>query len=60
MCEEDKIRELAYYKWLDAGCPENTGARFWDEAKAELYGGYSDSDDGDSDDGGSDDGGSDD
>jgi hypothetical protein len=29
---EDEIRQDAYYRWVNAGRPENAGTRFWDEA----------------------------
>jgi hypothetical protein len=35
---EDRIRELAYQKWLDAGCPPGDGVNFWCDAEAELNG----------------------
>ena len=34
---EDQIREAAYYKWLEAGCPSNGEAnRFWVEAEEDI------------------------
>jgi len=33
---EDKIRELAYYKWEEAGRPPGDGRQFWEEAEREL------------------------
>lgn len=33
---EEKLRELAYYKWQAAGCPNDMADHFWFEAKAEL------------------------
>jgi hypothetical protein len=33
---EDRIRELAYYKWEAAGCPPGDGVSFWLEAETEL------------------------
>lgn len=32
----EAIRECAYQKWLDAGCPEGDGVNFWLQAEAEL------------------------
>ncbi len=33
---EDSIRELAYYIWLEEGCPEGQAARHWLQAEQEL------------------------
>lgn len=33
---EEKIRDLAYQKWLAAGCPPGDGVRFWLEAECEC------------------------
>lgn len=33
---EQLIRELAYKKWEDAGCPEGCADQFWAEAEEEL------------------------
>jgi hypothetical protein len=33
---EVQIRELAYYKWEQAGCPEGDGLSFWIEAEKEV------------------------
>jgi Protein of unknown function (DUF2934) len=33
---EDEIRNLAYQKWQEAGCPDGDGVYFWLEAEAEL------------------------
>ncbi len=33
---DDKIRELAYQKWCDAGAPWGEELRFWLEAEAEC------------------------
>lgn len=33
---EDKIRELAYFKWEAAGKPSGQSERFWEEARSEL------------------------
>lgn len=35
-CEQ--IRERAYYKWEEAGCPCCDGVQFWLEAEAEVIG----------------------
>ncbi len=32
-CCEEAIRELAYLKWEDAGCPSGDGFDFWLEAE---------------------------
>jgi hypothetical protein len=32
----DRIRELAYQKWEQAGRPPGDGKNFWDEAEKEL------------------------
>lgn len=34
-CEEE-IRELAYLKWEEAGCPSGEGFDFWVEAEREV------------------------
>jgi hypothetical protein len=31
-----KIGEIAYFKWLDAGCPEGMDVDFWLEAEKEF------------------------
>ena len=33
---EDEIRELAYQKWEEAGCPSGDGHDFWLEAEREV------------------------
>ena len=33
---EEKIRELAYFKWQTAGSPPGDGVEFWVEAENEL------------------------
>lgn len=33
---EEKLRELAYFKWEAAGCPNDMADQFWFEAKSEL------------------------
>jgi hypothetical protein len=30
---EDRIREIAYYMWLDEGCPEGEAERHWTSAE---------------------------
>src|SRR5207245_1046981 len=32
---EDKIRQLAYHKWQEAGCPSSDGMEFWLAAEEE-------------------------
>ena len=39
-CEE-AIREMAYLKWQDAGCPSGDGFDFWLEAEQALIAGRS-------------------
>ncbi len=34
MCNEDKIREAAYFVWLNNGCPEGADVECWLEAEA--------------------------
>jgi hypothetical protein len=34
--DESTIRQAAYYKWIDAHCPEGQCERFWFEAEREL------------------------
>lgn len=38
MCEnhEDRVRELAYFKWKEAGEPHGRDKEFWAEAEQEL------------------------
>lgn len=31
----DKIKETAYFKWLDSGCPAGKDGEFWEEAEKE-------------------------
>jgi DUF2934 family protein len=33
---DDQIREIAYFLWLDAGCPEGGAERHWRDAEALL------------------------
>lgn len=33
---EQLIRELAYYKWQHAGCPDDMTIHFWLEAEKEV------------------------
>jgi hypothetical protein len=32
---QDEIRKLAYFKWLEAGCPQGQDADFWKSAEHE-------------------------
>lgn len=32
-CDEQAVRERAYYKWLEAGRPDGEDERFWFEAE---------------------------
>lgn len=32
----EKVRELAYYKWQNAGCPDHMSDHFWAEAESEV------------------------
>jgi hypothetical protein len=34
---DEKIQELAYYKWLNAGSPEGRDLEFWLEAEDEFF-----------------------
>ncbi len=36
----EKIQELAYYKWIEAGSPDDADVHFWVEAEKEITGGY--------------------
>jgi hypothetical protein len=36
--DEQKIRELAYLLWEEAGRPEGDGAEFWLKAESQLSG----------------------
>lgn len=38
---EEKIKELAYYKWIDAGMPDGKDMEFWLEAEQEIYSTFS-------------------
>jgi hypothetical protein len=40
--DEGTIRELAYRKWEQAGCPHGEQDRFWQEAEQELSAGGAD------------------
>jgi hypothetical protein len=33
---EDRIRELAYFLWLEEGCPEGQAERHWQAAEMRL------------------------
>ncbi len=33
---ENEIRELAYHKWLNEGCPNGKDKEHWHEAETEL------------------------
>ena len=33
---DDQIREIAYFLWLEAGCPEGQAERHWRDAEALL------------------------
>jgi hypothetical protein len=35
-----QIQDLAYNKWLDAGCPDDCGLQFWVEAEQEWINYY--------------------
>ena len=35
-CGEEQLRERAYHKWEEAGCPCGDGVEFWLQAEAEL------------------------
>jgi hypothetical protein len=34
----DMIRERAYFKWMESGCPASDGKEFWVQAEAEING----------------------
>ena len=34
-CARKQVQEMAYFKWLDCGCPENRACDFWNEAELE-------------------------
>lgn len=36
---DDRIREFAYFLWLDEGCPEGQAERHWSAAEALLNSG---------------------
>lgn len=42
---EQQIREVAYLKWEQAGCPVEMSLRFWLEAENEVWSQYGDSKD---------------
>jgi hypothetical protein len=33
---DDQIREIAYFLWLGAGCPEGQAERYWRDAETLL------------------------
>lgn len=37
---EQQIKELAYYKWEQAGCPDEMGIHFWLEAESQVWASY--------------------
>jgi hypothetical protein len=37
MSDNQKVRELAYSLWQQAGEPEGDGVNFWIQAESELY-----------------------
>lgn len=37
---EQQIRELAYHKWQEAGCPDEMHLSFWLEAEHEVWTSY--------------------
>jgi len=32
-----RIRELAYFRWQDAGCPDTSDLDFWLQAEADYF-----------------------
>jgi len=36
--KKELISKSAYFKWLDAGCPQNLDLQFWLEAEKEFIG----------------------
>jgi hypothetical protein len=37
---EQQIREAAYYKWQEAGCPDGFDDHFWVQAEREIRDAY--------------------
>lgn len=35
-----QIRDLAYFRWESAGCPQNRDLEFWTEAELEWVGAF--------------------
>jgi hypothetical protein len=35
--DEEIIQRIAYFRWLNAGCPNEKNLDFWLEAKKEFY-----------------------
>lgn len=35
---EKELNESAYFKWLEAGCPEGRDIEFWCAAEREMFG----------------------
>lgn len=35
LAAREKVQEMAYFKWQEAGCPGDAGNRFWSEAELE-------------------------
>lgn len=33
---QQEIQELAYFKWVEAGCPQSDGVDFWLQAEQEV------------------------
>jgi hypothetical protein len=33
--DHEEIKRIAYYKWIDAGCPPGDGKVFWELAEAQ-------------------------
>ena len=36
MTDRDRIREIAYFLWLEEGCPEGAAERHWLDAETRL------------------------
>lgn len=37
-CAEAEVRLLAFQKWQEAGCPEDSSEKFWQDAELEWIG----------------------
>jgi hypothetical protein len=36
LADPEDVRTRAYYLWMEAGCPEGDGVRFWTDAEQQM------------------------